>query len=134
MEQQVRLPKIILQIFGNMSGLTVYLQKSELLGTQMNHARVVQLEDEINCKAGEFSIKYLGLQLSDRALKKDDYRYMIDKIQNQLPGWQASKLSITGRKILTNAVLSTTPIYFIASILLSKWEIKTVNKIRRRFL
>jgi hypothetical protein len=132
MEQQVRLPKIILQIFGNMSGLTVYLQKSELLGTQMNHARVVQLEDEINCKAGEFSMKYLGLQLSDRALKKDEY--MIDKIQNQLPGWQASKLSITGRKILTNAVLSTTPIYFITSFLLSKWEIKTIDKIRRRFL
>jgi hypothetical protein len=81
-----------------------------------------------------FPFKYLGLPLSDRKLQRQHYRLLVDNIQDRLSGWQASKLLITGRMILINAVLSAKPIYFMLVFLLSKWVIKEIDKIRRRFL
>jgi hypothetical protein len=81
-----------------------------------------------------FPFKYLGLPLSDRKLQRQHYRLLVDNIQDRLSGWQASKLLITGRMILINAVLSAKPIYFMLVFLLSIWVIKEIDKIRRRFL
>jgi hypothetical protein len=39
-------------------------------------------------------MKNLGLSLSDRGLKKEHHKNMIDTVQNRLPGWQANNLSI----------------------------------------
>jgi hypothetical protein len=92
------------------------------------------LAQVINCKYAIFPFKYLGLPLSDRKLQRQHYRLLVDNIQDRLSGWQTSKLSIAGIKILTNAVLSAKPIYFMSVFLLSKWVIKEIDKIRRRFL
>jgi hypothetical protein len=65
-----------------MSGLKVNLHKSELLATSIHHDRIKELAGENNCQAGEFSMKYLGLSLSDRGLKKEHYKFMIQNTKS----------------------------------------------------
>jgi hypothetical protein len=79
-------------------------------------------------------LKYLGLSLSDKGISRQYYKQLIDGIQDALPGWQAEHLSIAGRGVLVNVVLSTKSVYFISLYLLPKWVIKAIDNIRRKFL
>jgi hypothetical protein len=100
----------------------------------MNEDQVQQLAEVMNCKPAKFPFKYLGLSLSDKKLHRQHYKMLVDNIHDRLSGWQASKLSITRREVLTNAVLSAKYVYFMSIFLLSKWIIMDIDKIRRRFL
>jgi hypothetical protein len=103
-----------------MSRSKVNSQKSELLVTSMQQREVSDMAEEINCKSGEFPIRYLGLSLSDKGLKNEHYKFVIDKIQNRLPGWQANILRIAGREVIVNVIMSTTPVYYMTTFLLPK--------------
>jgi Reverse transcriptase (RNA-dependent DNA polymerase) len=80
--QQLRILRKILEVFGKMSGLRINLQKSELLVTLMNEIQVEQLAGVINYKSAKFSLKYLGLPLSDKKLQKQHYKQLVDNIQD----------------------------------------------------
>jgi hypothetical protein len=76
---------------------------------------------------------FLGLPLSNKKPPKHAYQLMLDSIQSRLSGWKGDKLSIGGW-VLTNVFLTFTPIYFMSCFMLSKWVIKRIDKIHRRFL
>jgi hypothetical protein len=76
-EQQINALKIILQVYGQISGLQVSMDKSELLITTSEQERIQELAEIMGCKAGSFSIKYLGLPLSNKKLAKEHYRELI---------------------------------------------------------
>jgi hypothetical protein len=59
---------------------------------------------------------------------------LIDAVDERLSGWQANKLSIAGRIVLLNSVMSAILIYFMSMVLLPKWVIKAIDNIRRSFL
>jgi hypothetical protein len=82
--------------------------------------QVVELVAKINCQRGEFSMKYRGLPLSNRELRKEHYKTMIDRVQNRLPGWQVSNLSVAGREVLVNVVLSSSLVYYMSTFVLPK--------------
>jgi hypothetical protein len=96
----------------------------------MNEFQVQQLARVMNYKSINFSLRYLDLSLSDKKLQRYYYKMILNNIQDRLPGWQDSKLSIAGREVLANAILSTKPVYFMLIFLLSKWIIKDIDKIR----
>jgi Reverse transcriptase (RNA-dependent DNA polymerase) len=84
--QQVRILKLIFQIFEKLSGLKVNMQKSEILITSSHSYQVQQLAQIMQCKAKDFSLKYLGLPLSDKPLTRQNYQMLIDAISERLPG------------------------------------------------
>jgi Reverse transcriptase (RNA-dependent DNA polymerase) len=131
---QLNLLKILLDTFGNISGLKINMQKSELLVTSTTSSQVQQLAALIQCKSGTFPLKYLGPPLSDKQIPRQFFKQLIDGIQDTLPGWQAEYLSLAGREILVNAVLSAKTVYFMSLYLLPKWVIKAIDNIRRRFM
>jgi Reverse transcriptase (RNA-dependent DNA polymerase) len=133
-EQQINALKIILQVYGQISGLEVCMDKSELMITSSQQERVQQLAAIMGCKAGSFPIKYLGLPLSNRKLAKEHFRELIHRVQNKLANWKASLLSSGGRLTLINSALTPMLIFFMSTFLLPIWVIKEIDKIRRRFL
>jgi hypothetical protein len=133
-EQQIRIMDVIMKIFGKISGLKINLQKSEMLITSSSREQVESLAGILQCKASAFPLRFLGLPLSDRPLSKQQYQDLIDSIQKSLPGWKAEKLSIAGRLVLLNSILTTKPLFFMSVFLLSKWLVKRIDAIRRRFL
>jgi hypothetical protein len=77
---------------------------------------------------------YLVFSLSNKRLSNANYEQLIQKIANILFGWKASLLSIMGRLILVQTILSDMPIYFMTVFILPKDIIKQIDKIRRDFL
>jgi hypothetical protein len=95
---------------------------------------VQALASIMQCKASSFPLIYLGLPLSDRILPKSAFQPMLERIQRKLSGWKAPTLSVEGRHTLTNAVITTIPVYYMTAFLLPKWVLRSIDKIRRRFL
>jgi hypothetical protein len=85
---------------------------------------VESLAGILQCKASAFPLRFLDLSLSGRPLSKQQYQDLIDSIQKGLPGWKAEKLSIVGRLVLLNSVLTTKPLFFMSVFLLPKWIVK----------
>jgi hypothetical protein len=126
--------QLVLKIFHKLSGLRVNLQKSELLVTSMHFCQVSRLAQLIECKPIEFPLIYLGLSLSNKAITKGYYQKLIDSIQNRLPGCYASKLSMAGRIVILNSVISAITMYHMTVFMLPEWVIKAIDRIRRQFL
>ena len=74
----------ILNNFGEVSGLQTNFQKSTVVPIR---CEAIDLEDVLSnlpAKRGHFPIKYLGLPLSPRRLKRVDFQPLIDKAVNKL--------------------------------------------------
>lgn len=110
------------------------MDKSELLVSRESDQLATQLASLLGCAKGAFPFKYLGLPLSDRVLPRSAYMQLIRKIRDKLSGWTASFLSIAGRMVLVNSVLSLMPTYFMSVFKLPAWVISDIDKIRQNFL
>ncbi|KAK5775092.1 hypothetical protein PVK06_042959 [Gossypium arboreum] len=63
---------------------------------------------------------YLGVPLFPRRVTKSILDFLVEKVQNRLPSWDAKSLSFAGRVTLTQFVLMTIPSYFMQSSLVPK--------------
>lgn len=124
--------KLILRLFTNISGLAVNYAKCSFVPINIQDTESVRWI--LGCQQTEFPLTYLGMPLTLKRLNKEQYRPFIERIEQRLEGWQGRRLSRAGRLVLVNSVLSSLPIYFMASFILPKWVIKRIDKIRRRFL
>lgn len=59
---------------------------------------------------------------------------MVTKFENRLQGWQGNMISIGGRLILINFVLSSTPLYVFSIHRILADVLKQLDKIRRNLL
>lgn len=110
------------------------MEKSHLMITPPDLSLANNLANTWGATVLLFPIIYLGLPLSDKPLHKPDYLPLIHKVSNRLSGWSASLLSMTGRIVLINSVLTSLPVYFMTAFLLPKWVINEIDGVRRNFL
>lgn len=132
--RQIQALKIVLLAFKEISGLSVNMDKSEMLFATEQEQRYDHLVNLLGCKKGTFPFTYLGLPLSNKKLPRSAYMPLIQKVNNRLQGWATNHLSIAGRLILINAVLSSIPTYFMSVFKLPAWVINEIDKTRRKFL
>ncbi|XP_019200030.1 PREDICTED: uncharacterized protein LOC109193611 [Ipomoea nil] len=78
--------------------------------------------------------KYLGVPSIHGRLKKDSFAGMIDKMRNCLAGWKSKSLSLAGRHVLVQSVLSTIPFYTMQTTLIPKGVISSMERLIRSFL
>lgn len=131
---QARAIKITLSVFQHVSGLAMNLDKSELLLTNVDGQTANELEQILGCKLKPFPFTYLGIPLSDKKLPRSAYLPLIEKMNVKLAGWAARFLSIAGRLVLLNSILSSMPMHYMSVIRLPEWVINEIDKIRRQFL
>ncbi len=131
--KEVRNLKILWLLFEWASGLKINRLKSELFYLGSRSGRGARLAELIGCKLGQLPIKYLGLPLSNRNVRKDDWWTVIDKFSTRIGGWQAKLLSQGGRLVLVNLVLTSLPLYFLSVFRAPKWAIKRMEALRRAF-
>lgn len=86
------------------------------------------------CLRKEFSIQYLGVSLSPRALVKADWWPLIERMEKKLQGWKVSALSVGGKLVLLNVALSATPTYIMLFFKIPHLVLKKLERIRRNFL
>lgn len=80
------------------------------------------------------SISYLGIPLFKGKTKVPHFKYLLDKINAKLVGWQSKFLSQAGRITLIKSVLSSFPIYSASVVVILYTIHKQIEKICANFL
>jgi hypothetical protein len=78
-----------------------------------------------------FPIKYLGLLLSTRRLRKVDFQPQIDKATSKLSAWYGRNLTQACQVSLTKSVLASQLVYLLTVIKPSKEVLDEIDKICR---
>lgn len=108
-------PKIIkhvLDLYAQMSGLHINLNKSVFVLIVISEQLIYSNSGILGCRRNTFLIKYLGLLLSIKKLKKQDFLPLILPLKH-LGGWKSHLLSISGRHILICSVMSASPLHYM---------------------
>lgn len=124
-----------LRSFCAQSGQSVNTLKSSLFFSKNTS---VDLQQRITNLTGiprvEDMGSYLGIPSIHGRLKKASFLGLIERIKNKLSGWKSRTLSLAGRQVLAQSVLSSIPYYMMQTTLLPKGVIATLEKLIRNFL
>lgn len=126
--------KTMMRLFTSVSGLEINYNKSTWIPINVDDRFTPIISQLLGCSISAFPISYLGLPLTINKPTRALYMPLIEKIESRLEGWKGKLISRAGRLQLMNSVLSSIPIYFMASFLLPKWVVDRIDKIRRDFL
>lgn len=133
--QQAKIMKHCSDGFCTKSGQRVNYQKSAILFSKntpiITQTNVAEL---LNIPKTEDLGRYLGVSSLHGRLKNDSFDSLIKKIQGRLAGWRRKTLSLAGRRILIQSVLSSIPLYTMQTTLFPTSVIKAIEKIFRNFL
>lgn len=122
--EKARNLKLILSAFEQLSGLKINFHKSELFcfGEAQDQANLYA--DLFGCGQGEFPISYLGIPIYYRRLRNAEWKLIEERLQLILSSWKGKLLSLGGRLVLINSVLSNMVLYMISFFQLPKGVLK----------
>jgi hypothetical protein len=83
---------------------------------------------------GSFPLKYLGLPLSVRQLKRVDFQPLEDKMAGKLVNWDGKNITATGRGMLVKSELSSQAIFHLTPLIIPPGCFHAMKKIERAFL
>jgi hypothetical protein len=126
--------KAILLNFGAIIGLQTNLQKTSVTPISCNDIDLDSILANFPVSRATFPIKYLGLPLTPRRVKKLDFQPLLDKAVGNLSAWNGRNLTQARRVCLTKSVLSSQPVYQLTVLKPPLEVMHELDKIRRRFL
>jgi hypothetical protein len=126
--------KSILLNFGLVTGLQTNLQKTSVTPISCDGINISSILADLPVSQAVFPIKYLGLPLTPRRLKKIDFQPLVDKATGKLSTWNGRNLTQAGRVCLVKSVLSSQPVYLMTVIKPPVEVLQELDKIRRHFL
>lgn len=117
-----------------MSGLTINFTKSALIPLNLSHALANTLSEQLGCQLSSLPITYLGVKLHQKRLTFHDWQPLITKIEKKLQTWKGSLLSLCGRIILLNSVISAIPLYWLFIYKIPVKVRLAIDRIRKKIL
>jgi len=126
--------KVLLYFFEDFSGLSINFAKSFLVYFGKFDNRGVMLTGILNCTLDSLPLKYMSLPSNPYKQGRRKLQPLIDKFYKKNSCWKGSTLSIGGRVILINYVLSALPLYYLSFFKIPSWVIKKIDIIRSKFL
>ncbi|MCI37150.1 putative non-LTR retroelement reverse transcriptase [Trifolium medium] len=85
------------------------------MGVNISEEFLAMASNFLNCRIGRTSFKYLGLPVGANLRKMSTWMPMLNVIRGRLGSWGHKYISLGGRIVLINAVLSSIPIYYLSS-------------------
>ncbi|RVW90264.1 hypothetical protein CK203_036717 [Vitis vinifera] len=95
-ERKLQTLKSLLLVFGQISGLKVNLDKSNLIGINLDQNHLSRLALFLDCKAFDWPILYLGLPLRGNPIACGFWDPVIERISRRLDGWQKALTYLLG--------------------------------------
>ncbi len=132
--QQAKNLKLILSVFEKLSGLKINFHKSELFCFGQAKECYEHYSDIFGCKLGTFPFKYLGIPMHFRKLSNKDWKLIEERIEKKLSSWKGKHLSVGGRLVLINYVLSSLAMFMISFFEVPKGVLRKIDYYRSRFL
>ncbi|KAF7812220.1 ribonuclease H [Senna tora] len=126
--------KRILEAFGEMSGLFMNPQKSEVKFTSNCPPSIKNsCADILQCQTLDRLGKYLGGFIDGPARDRQNFKVIMDHLTKRLQGWKAHMLSQAARCTLIKATLTATPIYYLQFTKLTRKEVAQCDRFLSRF-
>jgi len=126
--------KRILNIFSSASGMEVNLAKSNFFFFNTNIAIQKNISIILGFQRDSLPSKYLGVPLMTRPLHKSIWEPLINKLHDKVSKWTIRCLNLTGRLVLTKAVLQAVPIFMLSALPPPKGVLQQLRDIQRNFL
>ena len=116
------------------SSLQLNRAKSSLVGFGLAIEELQRYAEILTTPIETLPIRYLGLPLTDRRLKTQDWQLVVEKVEKRLGGWRRKLLSRGGRLVLVKAVLSAIPTYFMSAFRMPAGVRRRIESAMRSFL
>nr|GFC69089.1 RNA-directed DNA polymerase, eukaryota [Tanacetum cinerariifolium] len=116
-----------------LSGLSINLKKSQLLGVGIPDSQVLKAATLIGCSVLHTPFKYLGIMVGENMSSIRAWDETVNKLKLRLSSWKLKTLSNGGRLTLLKSVLGSTPIYNMFLFKVPKAVLKSMESIRRNF-
>jgi hypothetical protein len=133
-EEDIANLKFLLMCFEDMSSLKINYHKSEVMVMGQPGDEQIRVANKLNCKLGSFPFLNLGLPISDRKLRIEQWLFLIRKLVDCIEPWMSRLLTSGGRLILSNDFLDNTPIYAMGLFLLHDGIHARFDSHRSKFL
>jgi hypothetical protein len=126
----------ILSLFRLATGMQIKLQKSTISFSKLEreeedlHKRLFPFTDQ------DFTdgLKYLGFHLKPNNYLKNDWKWLISKLEKKLYGWSFRWISRARRLTLTKVVLESIPVYWMSLAWIPKGTLEKIRKIYSHFI
>ncbi|WVZ96381.1 LOW QUALITY PROTEIN: hypothetical protein U9M48_042027, partial [Paspalum notatum var. saurae] len=128
--EKARNMKVLLCIFEKLSGLKINFHKSEIVcfGQAKEFENIYSSFSDVG-----WDPCLLGLPMHYRKLKNSDWRHIEERFEKRLSGWKGKLLSVGGRLVLINSVLSSLPMFMLSFFAIPKGVLKKLEYLRSRF-
>jgi hypothetical protein len=113
-KDQARNIKLLLSAFEQMSGLKINFHKSELFYFGQSKVDESQYAKLFSCQIGSYPFRYLGIPMHFRKLSNKDWEKIEERIEKKLSSWKGKYLSVRGRLVLINSVLTSLPMFMLS--------------------
>ncbi|GJV09846.1 RNA-directed DNA polymerase, eukaryota [Tanacetum coccineum] len=123
----------MLRCFSLLSGLSINIKKSHILGVGIPSSLVNEAASRLGCSVMKVPFKYLGITVGGNTSLVKSWDDTIYKLKSRLSKWKLKTLSIGGRFTLLKSVLGSTPIYNMSLYKVPKAVLNTMESIRRNF-
>ena len=97
-ERDLSVLKLVLQVFGESSGLFSNMDKSVATPIHCSAADLDRIQSILTCRIQNFPSRYLGIPLSIFRLKKCDEQALIDAVASRLPLWKGNLLTLQAER------------------------------------
>ena len=131
--EKARNMKYLLYVFEQLSGLKINFHKSEIFCFGKAKESEIEYSQLFGCRIGEFPFRYLGLPMHFRKLRNKDWRIVEERFERKLSSWKGKLLSVGGRLVLINSVLTSLPMFMKLFFELPKGVLKKLDYYRSRF-
>ncbi|GKV30901.1 hypothetical protein SLEP1_g39668 [Rubroshorea leprosula] len=133
-EENIWEAKCLMRTFELVSGLKINFKKIQLMGINVSEDWMSKMGYILNYKQGTFPYKYLRVPIRGNCKTIALWKSLIETFKKKLSSCKGRFLSLGGRIMLLNSVLSSLPMFLMFVHLLPKGLILSLDRIRRNFL
>ena len=120
--------------FGEVTGLVTNCTKSLVAPIRCGDVDRDDILHAFPVVRTSFPMRYLGLPLSVRRLKRIHFQHLEDKVASKLPPWQSRHVATAGRAVLVKAVLTAIAIYHLTPLDIPVEVLKKIDSLRCAYL
>ena len=125
--------KLILCVFEQLSGLKINFHKSEIFCFGSAKDVETQFTHLFGCEVGAFPFRYLGIPIHFKKLRNRDWKGVEDRFEKKLSSWKGKNMSVGGRLVLINSVLSSLLMFMFSFFEVPREVLKRLDYYRSRF-
>jgi hypothetical protein len=125
--------KLLLSTFEQLSSLKINFHQSEIFCFGKAKEYEVSYSELFGCDIGKYPFRYLGLPMHFRKLNNKDWKMIEERIEKRLSGWKGKMLTVGGKLVLINSLLSSLPMFMLSFLGLPRGVLEMIECFRSRF-